>query len=178
MVENKIIFLGTGGGRIVVANQIAATGGFIIQLSGYQIHVDPGPGALVRARQYGIKVPKTNIVYVTHHHIDHANDLNAIVDAITLGGIHQRGVLISTSTVINGSENELAWLQPYYKGKLKELIVAKPGDLISVGQLKFKATPTKHDVDENIGMRLDAPRISIGYTHFRYKLFSRTSRGI
>lgn len=164
MVESKIIFLGTGGGRIVYANQIAATGGFVIQLAGYQIHVDPGPGALVRARQYGIKAPKTNIVYVTHHHIDHVNDLNAVIDAITLGGIHRKGILISTPTVIGGSETELAWLQPFYKEKLKEYFAAKPGDVVKIGSLTFTATPTKHDVDRNIGMKLGAPGISIGYT--------------
>lgn len=164
MAESKIIFLGTGGGRIVVANQIAATGGFVIQLHGYQIHVDPGPGALVRAKQFGVKVPKTDIIYVTHHHIDHVNDLNAIVDAITLGGINKKGILISTPTVINGSEKELAWIQPFYKEKLKQCIAAKPGDAVNIGQLKFIATKTKHDIKENIGMRIDAPDISIGHT--------------
>ena len=164
MVESKIIFLGTGGGRVVRANQIAATGGFVVQLGEYQIHVDPGPGALVRARQYGIKATKTNIVYVTHNHIDHVSDLNAILDAITLGGIYKKGILISTPTVISGSEKELAWLQPFYKEKLKDCITAKPGDAISIGELKFTATPTDHDVEENIGMKIDAPGISIGYT--------------
>ena len=164
MVENKIIFLGTGGGRIVVANQIAATGGFVVQLGGYHLHVDPGPGALVRAKQYGIKVSKTNIIYVTHHHIDHVNDLNAIIDAITLGGIHKKGILISTKTVIDGSETEGAWLQLFYREKLKECVTVKPGDNVQVGDLKFTATPTKHDVGENVGMRLEAPGLSIGYT--------------
>ena len=164
MVENRIIFLGTGGGRIVVSNQMAATGGFVIQLNGYQIQVDPGPGTLVRARQYGVKVNKTNVIFVTHHHIDHVNDVNAVIDAMTLGGIHRKGVLISTPTVIKGSEKEAPWLQPFYKEKLNECMAIKPGDNVRVGPLTFTATPTRHDVDENIGMKLEAPGISIGYT--------------
>jgi len=164
MVENKIIFLGTGGGRIVVANQIAATGGFVIQLNGTQIHIDPGPGALVRARQYGIKPSKTDIVYITHHHIDHVNDINAVIDAITLGGVYKKGVLISTKTVIEGSDDEIAWLQPFYRDKLAQCIIARTGDSFEIRNLKFTATPTKHDISENIGLRIDSNEISIGYT--------------
>ena len=42
-------FLGTGGARWVVAKQIRSSGGFWLQTDGANIHVDPGPGALVRA---------------------------------------------------------------------------------------------------------------------------------
>ena len=164
MAEEKIIFLGTGGGRIVVANQIAATGGFVIQLAGHQIHVDPGPGALIQAKQYGVKATKTEIVYVSHNHIDHVSDINAILDAITLGGVHNRGILISTRTVIDGSEKETPWLHSFYKEKLKECIAAKPGDCIKIGNLKFIATKTQHDAEENIGLRLESPTVKIGYT--------------
>ena len=44
---DKITFLGSGGGRIVVAHQLRSTGGFVINIGTKQIHVDPGPGALV-----------------------------------------------------------------------------------------------------------------------------------
>ena len=42
-------FLGTGGARWVVAKQIRSSGGFWLQADGTNVHVDPGPGALVRA---------------------------------------------------------------------------------------------------------------------------------
>src|SRR5579872_3926013 len=45
----EILFLGTGGARFVVARQIRASGGMWMRFGKTQIHVDPGPGALVRA---------------------------------------------------------------------------------------------------------------------------------
>lgn len=164
MAEDRIIFLGTGGGRVVVANQMVATGGFVIQLAGWQIHVDPGPGATARAKQFGVRPSRTDIVFVSHHHIDHVNDLNAVIDAVTLGGIFQKGIVISTQTVISGAENESPWLQPFYKKQLKGCFALKPGDVVKLGNLNFIATPTKHDIEDAIGLRLETPGLTIGYT--------------
>ncbi len=161
---SQIIFLGTGGGRIVLANQLTATGGFVIQLAGHQIHLEPGPGALVRAKQYGVRANKTDIIFVSHHHIDHVNDLNVLVDAITLGGIHEKGIVISTPTVLSGGNDELAWLQPMYRKKLKECFAIRPGDNVKVGNLTFTATKTKHDVEHSMGLILESSALKIGYT--------------
>jgi phosphoribosyl 1,2-cyclic phosphodiesterase len=163
MVEDQIIFLGVGGGRIVVSNQLVATGGFVLNASGYQILVDPGPGALVRGRQFGVKINKTNIIFVSHSHIDHANDLNAAVDAMTLGGIYQKGIVIANKTVIQGDDQGNKWLQPFYKSKLKEYFPVTPGDKITINKLNFTMTPTKHDTNCN-GFRLDTENLSVGYT--------------
>ncbi len=163
-MEDKITFLGTGGGRVVVANQIRATGGFIINLKGRQIHVDPGPGALVRARQYGVKAYQTDIIFASHSHLDHCNDLNAIIYAMTLGGINKKGILISTGEVINGTQKERPWLSDYYRDKLKNLIVASEKDTIKIGNLTLHTTKTKHDINTNIGFRLESPDLTIGYT--------------
>ncbi len=161
---SQITFLGTGGGRVVLANQLAATGGFVIQLDGRQIHLEPGPGALVRAKQYGIKATRTDIIFVSHHHIDHVNDMNVLVDALTLGGIHEKGVLISTPTVLSGENGEAAWLRPIYRKKLKECLAVRQGDNVKVGNLTFTATQTKHDVKDAIGLILGSPTFKIGYT--------------
>ena len=164
MVENKITFLGVGGGRIVVTNQIRATGGFMIKLGEHQIHVDPGPGAIARARQYDVREASTDIVFVSHRHIDHANDVNAVIDAITLGGIHKRGILISTKAVISGVGKESPWLNSFYKRQLKACFVLRVGDNVRIGDLNFVATKTQHDEPYNIGFRLEGLGITIGYT--------------
>lgn len=161
---DRLIFLGTGGGRVVVANQIVATGGFVIQTEGYQVWVDPGPGALVRAKQYGVRPQRTDIIYVSHHHIDHSNDLNLLIDAMTIGGVRQKGVLISTPTVISGSGDESAVLSNFYKKALKEIFVLRTGDKVKIGNLNFTATPTNHDVEFNNGLKLETPKFTLGYT--------------
>ena len=44
----KLTFLGSGGGRFATITQKRMTGGFRIDdIDGMNIHVDPGPGALV-----------------------------------------------------------------------------------------------------------------------------------
>src|SRR3990172_1659532 len=105
-MAEEIIFLGSGGGRIVLANQFVATGGFVIRTKGYQVWIDPGEGALVRAAKNKVKASDTDVIFVTHHHLDHANDVNAIIDAMTIGGERQKGVLIGTETVINGTDDD------------------------------------------------------------------------
>ena len=161
---DNIVFLGNGGGRVIVSTQMISTAGFIMHVQGHQIFVDPGPGALLRSKICGLQASKTEIVFVSHHHIDHSGDANAIIDAMTLGGIHPKGVLISTSTMINGTENEGPMLNKFYAGVLKECFALKPNDAITIGDLKFTATPTQHEV-EDIGFVLETKTgIKIGYT--------------
>ena len=50
----SVRFLGTGGARFVVAKQIRASGGMWMRFGETQIHIDPGPGALVRALGTGV----------------------------------------------------------------------------------------------------------------------------
>jgi ribonuclease BN (tRNA processing enzyme) len=162
-MADELIFLGSGGGRVVLAGQFVGTGGFIVRTAGYQIWVDPGAGALVRAANNKIKASATDIMFVSHHHLDHANDTNAVIDAITFGGERQKGILISTDTVINGSEEENPTVSKFYKKTLKESYAIKPGDMVKIEPLVFEATPTKHDC-ECIGLKLHTADKVIGYT--------------
>jgi phosphoribosyl 1,2-cyclic phosphodiesterase len=62
-----------------------------------QIHVDPGPGALVRALT---NVPPCNpreldAIVLSHKHLDHSSDVNVMVEAMTSGGFRPRGTLLA-----------------------------------------------------------------------------------
>jgi ribonuclease BN (tRNA processing enzyme) len=147
----------------VLASQAVATGGFLIKTQGYQVWVDPGAGALVRAASNRAKASATDILYVTHHHLDHANDVNAVIDAITFGGERKKGILISTETVVNGTEADSPSVSKFYKQQLQESYAIKPGDKVKIDPLVFEATPTKHDC-ECIGLKLYTGDRIIGYT--------------
>jgi ribonuclease BN (tRNA processing enzyme) len=162
--DSKLTFLGTGGGRVSVSNQIRASGGFILQLPDLQIHVDPGPGALTCTGDKKVYANKTTTIICTHAHIDHANDINALIEAITLGGIHKKGVLISTKEVIDGSAKEIPWLRKGYREYLQQTIVVGQEDTIKLGDYTLTTTKTNHDVSDCFGFRLDGPDISLGYT--------------
>ncbi|MDP7476371.1 MAG: hypothetical protein QF655_01925, partial [Candidatus Woesearchaeota archaeon] len=55
-IASSIIFLGTGGDSYVVGKQLRASGGIILQINDDQYHIDPGPGALVMAKETGINL--------------------------------------------------------------------------------------------------------------------------
>ena len=106
----SVRFLGTGGARFVVARQIRASGGmwftFGQRESGRvtQIHVDPGPGALVRAL---CAVPpcapaELDAIALSHKHLDHAGDVNAMIEAMTQGGWKHRGALLAPRDAFEG----------------------------------------------------------------------------
>jgi phosphoribosyl 1,2-cyclic phosphodiesterase len=62
-----------------------------------QIHVDPGPGALVRALSH---VPPCNpreldAIVLSHKHLDHSADVNALIEAMTSGGFRPRGAVFA-----------------------------------------------------------------------------------
>ena len=62
-----------------------------------QIHVDPGPGALVRALSH---VPPCNpreleAIVLSHKHLDHSGDVNVLIEAMTSGGFARRGAVLA-----------------------------------------------------------------------------------
>jgi len=108
----SVRFLGTGGARFVVAKQIRASGGMWYRFapgpsqSGptTQIHVDPGPGALVRATS---AVPpcdpsELDALVLSHKHLDHAGDVNVMIEAMTQGGFHKRGQVLAPRDAFEG----------------------------------------------------------------------------
>lgn len=111
----EILFLGTGGARFVVARQIRASGGMWLRFGTTQIHVDPGPGALVRALSV---VPPCNpreleAIALSHKHLDHSNDVNVMIEAMTSGGFRRRGTLLAPRDAIEGEHVVLPYAQQF-----------------------------------------------------------------
>lgn len=96
-MPSSILFLGSGGARFVVARQLRASGGMWMRFGATQIHVDPGPGALVRALSH---VPPCNpreleAIVLSHKHLDHSGDVNVLIEAMTSGGFRRRGAILA-----------------------------------------------------------------------------------
>jgi phosphoribosyl 1,2-cyclic phosphodiesterase len=111
----EILFLGTGGARFVVARQIRASGGMWMRFGKTQIHVDPGPGALVRALSH---VPPCNpreleAIVLSHKHLDHSNDVNVMIEAMTSGGFHSRGAVLAPIDALEGEHVVLPYAQKF-----------------------------------------------------------------
>ena len=163
-IASNIIFLGTGGDSYVVGKQLRASGGIILQIDEDQYHIDPGPGALVMAKETGINLRANTALFVTHNHINHANDINAVIDAMTYGGFDKKGVLVANNTVINGSMHYEPFLQKYYRDCLERFIVLGEGKKVGINDVEIKAIKAKHSEPNAIGFKFITHDYTLTYT--------------
>ena len=80
-----------------------------------RIHVDPGPGALVRALSH---VPPCNpreldAIVLSHKHLDHSGDVNVLIEAMTAGGFRRRGTVFAPPDAFDGEPVVLPYAQKF-----------------------------------------------------------------
>lgn len=138
----RIIFLGTGGARHVMAKQLRATGGMLFMLNGANILVDPGPGSLLRLLAYApdFAPEKIDAIILTHKHIDHSADVNIYLDVMTRGGLDRRGILAAPGDAFG----EDGVIYKYLLGFLEKTFVVKEGLTMRIGATQFEF-PVRHD---------------------------------
>ncbi|MFZ3059770.1 MAG: MBL fold metallo-hydrolase [Candidatus Methanoperedens sp.] len=140
---SSVTFLGTGGGRMVVLNQLRKSGGFWLKLDNVNILQDPGPGSLVMVHQLRLKPRDLDAIMLSHRHIDHSNDVNVITEAMTGGGFQPRGRLIVPADCLNSDPVVLQYVRPFV-----EIIEMKKGIDITLGDIKIEfPIQTMHPVE-------------------------------
>lgn len=163
-IASSIIFLGTGGDSYVVGRQLRSSGGFILQVGENQFHIDPGPGALNRAIETGVNLRANNAIFASHNHMNHCNDINAVINAMTYNGFDKKGVLIANNTVVNGAEGHEPVLSKYYRDFLERYIVVKPGQRVGVNEVEVLALKAKHSDPNTIGFKFFTPLFTLSYS--------------
>lgn len=163
-MSSQIIFLGTAGDSSVTARQLRASGGIILQVDDLQFHLDPGPGALNKAKEHGLNLRANTAVLVSHAHLNHCNDLNAVIDAMTLSGLDKRGVLIANKTIVQGSENYHPYLIKHHQDLLEKTIVLEKSQKVAVELVEIHALSADHTDPHTIGFKLLCPRFTLSYT--------------
>ncbi len=141
--ENKdwIKFLGTAGARFVVAKQLRSSGGIWLSFKGVNLYLDPGPGALVRclASRPKLDPMKLDGIILSHKHLDHAGDINALIEAMTDGGYRRRGVLFTPRDALEEDPVVLHYVRNY----LDKIEPLQENREYFIKDLKF-ATAQKH----------------------------------
>jgi len=99
----EIVFLGTGGGRFATITQKRRTAGIRVLSENLNLHLDPGPGALVHSIEEGLDPQKVNAILVSHCHPDHYTDAEVLIEAMTRGMTHKQGVLAAAKSVLKGN---------------------------------------------------------------------------
>ncbi len=122
-----ILFLGTGGGRVNLIRQLRGTGGFLLLGRSLTIHVDPGPGALLRLHEANQDPAKTDAIIVTHMHIDHVADAGVLIEAMTGFMLSRGGTLVTCASVVEGDAHGDKSISTYHQSKLAQKIILQPG---------------------------------------------------
>ena len=165
MNEAEVVFLGTGGGRFTTITQKRRTGGIRILSNRLNLHIDPGPGALIYSLEAGLNPQKLNAVLVSHRHPDHYSDAEIMVEAMTGGMLKKRGILAAPPNILLGNNEAGPGSSTYHQRMTEEAIAVKPGANFSVGDATVAATEARHTDPEAVGYRIEIPEVgTIGYT--------------
>ncbi|MBU1201812.1 MAG: MBL fold metallo-hydrolase [Nanoarchaeota archaeon] len=162
-MNSSITFLGTGGDSIVVGKQLRASGGIIFKFGESVFLIDPGPGALVRMKQFDVNVREITAILVSHNHLNHSSDVNSVISAMTYSGIDKRGILVCDEETLHGSETEKPVISNYHKGLVERFITMKPGMKIGVNDVNIVATNAKH-TQTSIGFKFYTEKFIVSYT--------------
>ena len=163
-MEDQLVILGSGGGRHHIRTQYRATGGILYKFNRIQAHIDPGPGAIIRISQYGEDLLKTELFIATHAHVDHYNDLSALIES-SREVLHdkqynyfKKGTLITTNDV-------LRYISGYHLNMLERIIPFKAGDRLLYKNVEVIGTKTIHSPNmEGFGVRFNLKDYSIAFT--------------
>lgn len=161
----ELIFLGTGGGRFATITQKRRTGGIRILHQKLNIHLDPGPGALVYSLEAGLNPQKINTLLISHCHPDHCNDAEVFIEAMTQGMTKKRGVLAAAHSVLYGNQQCQPSISKYHQKMPQQVIDAKLGENFSINSMRVLVAEARHTDPDAVGFRLETPELGdIAYT--------------
>lgn len=160
-------FLGTAGARFVMIEQLRASGGIWISYKGTDVLIDPGPGSIVRCSTAKPKLNPANLegIILTHKHLDHANDINVMIEAMTEGGFKKRGVVFCPGDAIN----EDSIILKYARNFPAKIGILKEKHDYKIGNLRFRTSMRHLHTAETYGLKFKFGRTTFAIlTDTRY----------
>ena len=159
--KNWIKFLGTAGARFVVGKQLRSSGGLWLSFRGVNLYMDPGPGALVRCLSSKPKLDPTKLdgILLSHKHLDHSGDINALIEAMTEGGYAPKGVLFVPGDALEEDPVVFRYVRAY----LSQIEVLKANSTYALGNLKFSTAGRHQHSVETYGINFHLPQGTLSY---------------
>lgn len=159
---SSITFLGTAGGRMVVTTQTRKSGGMWLQLADRNFVLDPGPGCLLRCVELGFNPKKLDCIILSHRHIDHTNDVNIMIEAMSGGGFQPKGSLIAPYDCLEGDDPVVfKYVRSYIKGNIK---ILKDKFEASIGNVRIKTgIRLSHAGVDAFGLKFSFEGKTLGY---------------
>lgn len=151
----EITLLGTGGGRFATITQKRRTAGIRIITESLNLHLDPGPGALVHSINMGLNPQKLTAVFVSHCHPDHYTDAEVLIEAMTRGMTRKRGILAAAKSVLTGNEVCEPSISKYHQQMPEQKFEAVHGLEFRVADLNVLVTEARHTDPDTVGFRFE-----------------------
>ncbi|MBS7646774.1 MAG: MBL fold metallo-hydrolase [Candidatus Bathyarchaeia archaeon] len=174
MASYEIVFLGTGGGRFTTITQKRRTAGIRILGENLNLHLDPGPGALVYSISEGLDPQKLNAIFVSHSHPDHYTDAEVLIEAMTSGMTKKRGVLAASKSVLRGNDLCEQSISKYHQQMVERVIEALPNIRFQVAEVSVSVTEARHTDPDAVGFRFETRE----YGDFAYTSDTQYFEGI
>ncbi len=163
-ITSSILFLGTGTGPAVVGKGIRSSGGIILKIGTNQFHIDPGLGAIVKAAEYGANLRENTAILLSHAHINHSNDINAVIDTMTYGGLDKKGVVIANKTSLNGSEEYAPVVTDFHRKMLERFITVDRNKKIGINDIEIQTITARHNEPNTIGFKFFTSDFTLTYS--------------
>lgn len=158
----KLIFLGTCGGRYATGEQLRNTGGIVLKSDEKQVHIDPGPGALVQSHEILDEPLATEGMIVSHGHLDHSSDANAIIEMMTEVGNNPAEVFASES-VLEGYADVEKSIDSYHKDLCANTEILTEGTKTELEDLKIESQEMFHSDSKTVGFKLSNGEKTVGF---------------
>jgi ribonuclease BN (tRNA processing enzyme) len=157
-MTSNVLFLGTCGDNSSIQRQVRASGGLILEYNDLAFLINPGPGCLVRARQYGYNLRKLIGVMMTDTTLLASNDVNAVIDAMTYSGEDRRGLLIGPKECFE-SENKPVINE--YRNLVEKIIYMESQKKVAIDDIEVYGLKTNKLI--TLGYKVTTPDFSICY---------------
>ncbi|OQB14680.1 MAG: ribonuclease Z [Candidatus Omnitrophica bacterium ADurb.Bin205] len=159
--KDFIKFLGTAGARFVMIDQLRASGGIWISYQGSNVLIDPGPGSIVRcaASRPRLNPANLNAIILTHKHLDHANDINVMIEGMTEGGFKRRGIVFCPGDCLSQDSIILKYVRNFPEG----IKILRPMGRHKVGGFSFQSSMLHLHTAETYGLKFRLNNISYAF---------------
>lgn len=160
--EDFLKFLGTAGARFVVSRQLRASGGLWLSAGNLNILIDPGPGSLVKCFSSKPKLNpfSLNGIILTHRHLDHSNDVNVMIEAMTNGGRNKKGFLMAPRDALEGNDPVV---QLYLRDFLNNIDFLQEKKEYKFPSFTMETSAKHHHQVETYGLKFSFPYGKISF---------------
>lgn len=137
------------------------TAGIILETEETQVHIDPGPGALVYSHESG-KAEDIEAVIVSHGHLDHQNDAEALIEMMT-DAYDRRGVLFAPESVLEGYGDIQKCVSDYHQDKLARVETLEEGTEFEFKDISIRSQEMFHGDPKTQGFVIETGEKSVGF---------------